>query len=160
MAAVSKRQRIAGILLFLCAVLLPVGFRYHILATVVPGPSEYTFRVEFWIPMIIELNPGGWSILLPSTALGVFLPIFVLTHIWVAMQGVEMVRGRAVYCGIRNAALLAALVSLMGFFPTFRPDWGNIPLPLILVFGLALARWGIPQVCDDPFEGVGNDLED
>jgi predicted permease len=152
MAAVSKRQQIAGILLFICAVLLPVGVRYHTLATIVPGPMKYIYHVEFWIPIVIELNPGGWSILLFSSALGVFLPIFALAHIWVAMQGIEMARGRAVYCGIRNAVLMATLVSVMGFFPTFRMDWGNVPVPLILVVGLLLAKWGIPPPSDDPFE--------
>jgi hypothetical protein len=160
METVQLRQQIAGILVSVCAVLLPVGTRYHVLASVGPGPVEYAFQIEFWIPLMIEVYPQGWAVVLSFGALGAFLPIFALAHVWVILQGVEMVRGRAVYCGIRNATLLAALVALIGFFPSFRLDWGNIPLPLILVFGLALAKWGTPRPCAAPFEGMMNESQD
>ncbi|UCE10568.1 MAG: hypothetical protein JSW61_01180, partial [Candidatus Thorarchaeota archaeon] len=101
METVLLRQRVAGILLSVCAVLLPVGIRYHIPVSVVPSPIEYIFRIEFWIPVMIELYPQGWGLVPSFGALGIFLPIFALAHVWVIVQGVEMVQGRAVYCGVR-----------------------------------------------------------
>ena len=64
----------------------------------------------------------------------------------------KIVKGEFLLSRIHLPLLLITLISLAGFFPTFRGDWGNIPLPLMLPIGALFAKFFAKTLPSKPFE--------
>ena len=136
-----------GIVFAILVLILPIGIRY---AT----PDSYWIRFEFIFPLFVEFTEGNVAIAYPVSALGILFPVIGIAHVLVAVVGYRIAKREIGFSYSYKALLVVTLIDLMAFFPTFRTDWGNIPLPLALLVGLPLAWLGrLPPVADS-FEKI------
>ena len=148
----SKTQIIWLIIFALLTFLLPIGFRYGMYYNSITDIHYFAYRIEFIIPMVIEVSTSSMTLDLLVSALGILLPLFVIIHAWLIMRMTKIVKGESTISSIYLPLLLVTLVSLSGFFPTFRGDWGNIPFPLMLPIGALFAKFAAKPLSSEPFE--------
>ena len=146
----SQKQVIWLIIFALLTFLLPVGLGYSEHST---NDTEYfEYRIHFIIPIVIEISQIGIILSLFVSSLGILIPFFIIIHTWLILRMAKIAKGEFLLSSIRLPLLLITLTSLAGFFPTFRGDWGNIPLPLMLPIGAFFAKSFAKPLPSKPFE--------
>ena len=102
--------------------------------------------------MKIEVSQNGVTLTLLVFSLGILIPFFIVIHTWLILCMTKIVKGESSFSSIRYPLLLVSLISLAGFFPTFRADWGNIPFPLMLPIGALFAKFAAKPPPSKAFE--------
>ena len=148
----SKKQTIWLILFALLTFLLPVGIGYSEHST--NQTKYFEYRIHFIIPVVIEISQIGIISSLFVSSLGILIPFFIAIHAWLVLRMTKITKGKSSFSSIRLPLLLVLLISLAGFFPTFRADWGNIPLPLILPICALFAKLTAKPLPTKPFESL------
>ena len=143
----SRHSKI-GLAFMVLSLFLPIGIRYHISG----GSAPSWIEVECAFPLVIEVLDEGWQILFLRSSLGIFFPLVISGHSILSYYGYKIKKRDADLFHIQIVLLLLTLFEVAVYFPTFRADWGSIPLPLTLLIGLPLAKLGTLPSAKDPFE--------
>ena len=146
----SQKQVIWLIIFALLTFLLPVGIGYSEHST--NETQHFEYRIHFIIPIVIEISQIDIILSLFVSSLGILIPFFIIIHTWLVLRMAKITKGEFPFLYIRVPLLLITLISLVGFFPTFRRDWGNIPLPLMVPIGALFAKFLAKPLPSKPFE--------
>jgi hypothetical protein len=138
---VSTRQIFSGIMFAFLALFLPIGMRH---GWCLDNTLFLTYCnwIEFPIPLTIYIRPNVWIRFCYSSDIPLLIPIMILLHTWLAWQGIKISKGEAVLSEILRSLIVATFFNFIAYFPFSSSSQENIPLPLMLVIGLALVSWG------------------
>ncbi|MFW9848248.1 MAG: hypothetical protein ACFFF4_03865 [Candidatus Thorarchaeota archaeon] len=148
----SPQKRLISLaVLVILSLFLPVGIRY----ANYPSPSgeqEFWLQIESILPFLIELYQGDWTITWFVSTIGILIPIFLTIHLLLVYQVLRISRGQKELSSVIYYLAAVVLISLVGYFPTFQVNGGNIPLPLMFPIGLVFAKYLAAPPIDGAFD--------
>ena len=146
----------------------PFRFEKALLSRDESGNSWWQFSIEFngyelflevlsneynipqKIRSIDKVNGLGFEIL--NYYLGLYMFVFIPLIVYLLKIASNIARRTANFHNVTYALVVFTIVGFVAFFPVLGLEYGNIPIPLHLLFCLPVARWGIPKEPMDPFE--------
>ena len=138
---VPTKQIASGIMFAFLALFLPIGMRH---GWCLDNTSFLTYCnwIEFPIPFTIYIRPNVWIRFHYSSDIPLLIPIMILLHTWLAWQGIKISKGEAVFSEVLRSLIVVTFFNFIAYFPFSSSSQENIPLPLMLVIGLALVGLG------------------